>query len=152
MQTKPDQTWVGKCIQFVTQCLFHSPHRQHGNGAQDEPSDGWLHVDNWASCWESWSPGNWTSPGIHWIIASNDCGFGPDGCESCVKRVSNSHMWLERKANVDVVRAKLSWSRDAALCRWGFMDFADELFVEDMAGRGLISWSNISHAGSVQLS
>ena len=37
-----------------------------------------------------------------------DCGFGPDGCESCVKRVSNSHMWLERKANVDVVRAKLS--------------------------------------------
>ena len=33
------------------------------------------------------------------------------------------------------------------------MDFADELFVEDMAdGRGLVSWSNISHAGSVQLS
>ena len=61
MQTKPDQTWVGKCIQFVTQCLFHSPHRQHGNCAQDEPSDGWLHVDNWASCWESWSP-NWKPP------------------------------------------------------------------------------------------
>lgn len=41
-------------------------------------------------------------------FTSNDCGFGPDGCESCVERVSNSHMWLERKANVDVVRAKLS--------------------------------------------